>query len=377
MIEVKVICPCGTKFKFDTDPVDGRMAAPVICPRCNENQTELANQDIATKLAAAAAAAPPAVTPVTPAVPKHGPVRVGSSPSAPKPAPVLPPAKPVSPAPPSPPPVPSAGAAPATPSPPPSAKPGLQVGNKAPVAKADQTGTTPVPPPVPAGAAAVAKADDGGKGKAKPGAGSKKPSFALACLGAILGALVGTAVWVAVLYFAGIRSGYIALLVGVTAGFGAKLLGRGTSVGFGVIAAVFALFGIVGGNVLALGARVADAVSEGAAEAYEERVAMAKAVIAAKNDDEIKKAAVKELAADRSDPKTISDADLQKFKAEEMPRLKALAEGKAIRSAIESELAVQIATNLDYGAIFARMFSIGAVISWLIALGAAFRIASK
>ena len=384
MIEVKVICPCGTKFKFDTEPVDGRMAAPVTCPRCNENRTDLANLDIATKLAALAAAAPPhspshvaprappAVTPVAPVAPKPGPVRVGAVPSGSKP--VLPPAKPAAPAPPRPPAVPAAASrAPAPPAP---GQPGLPVGNKAPVAKADPEGAPPLPRPVSPDAAPVAKVDDSGEGKATAASGSKKPSFALAGVGALLGALLGMAIWVAVIIFTGIRSGYVALLVGVTAGFGAKLLGRGTSTGFGVVAALCALLGIVGGSAVALTADFAAAVTGAVESAYEARVELAKNVAKAKNDDELRKAAVRELAADRTDPKTISDADLQKFKSEEVPRLKALAEGKSLKSEVEAQLAAEIVSGFDYGEVIKRFFSIFAIISWIIALGAAFRIAS-
>lgn len=48
MVEIKVLCPCGTKFKFDTEPVDRRIAAPVQCPSCGEDATALANAQLAT-----------------------------------------------------------------------------------------------------------------------------------------------------------------------------------------------------------------------------------------------------------------------------------------------------------------------------------------
>lgn len=65
-MEVKVFCNCGAKFKFETQPVRGRMAAPVNCPVCGADATELANQVIAEKIANAPAPVAIAVTPLAP-----------------------------------------------------------------------------------------------------------------------------------------------------------------------------------------------------------------------------------------------------------------------------------------------------------------------
>jgi hypothetical protein len=65
---IKVQCPCGAKYSFDVEPVDGRMPFAVNCPACNADGAELANQVIAAQsgapklrvhIAAAAAEAPP------------------------------------------------------------------------------------------------------------------------------------------------------------------------------------------------------------------------------------------------------------------------------------------------------------------------------
>jgi outer membrane protein assembly factor BamB len=75
---IKVQCPCGAKYSFEVEPVDGRMPFAVTCPVCNADGTELANQLIAQQpvapklrvhVAAEAAEAP--VTPRTfPQAPK-------------------------------------------------------------------------------------------------------------------------------------------------------------------------------------------------------------------------------------------------------------------------------------------------------------------
>jgi hypothetical protein len=58
-MEVKVQCPCGTRYAFDIEPVYGRMPMRVNCPGCGADGTDFANEVIRQKLAAAAAAVPP------------------------------------------------------------------------------------------------------------------------------------------------------------------------------------------------------------------------------------------------------------------------------------------------------------------------------
>ena len=59
-VEIKIQCDCGTKFKFDVEPVNGMMPAPVHCPTCNADATVSANVVISqNRQAALAAPAPP------------------------------------------------------------------------------------------------------------------------------------------------------------------------------------------------------------------------------------------------------------------------------------------------------------------------------
>jgi outer membrane protein assembly factor BamB len=51
-MNIKVQCPCGAKYSFEVEPVDGRMPFPVNCPTCQADGTEAANQLIAEALAA-------------------------------------------------------------------------------------------------------------------------------------------------------------------------------------------------------------------------------------------------------------------------------------------------------------------------------------
>lgn len=46
-MELKVICQCGQKFKFDVEPVNGRMPFNVNCPVCQADGTAAANAQLA------------------------------------------------------------------------------------------------------------------------------------------------------------------------------------------------------------------------------------------------------------------------------------------------------------------------------------------
>ena len=61
-MEIKILCGCGTKYKFEVEPVNGRMPVPVQCPNCGNNGTLDANQQIAALLGHPPPATPPAAT---------------------------------------------------------------------------------------------------------------------------------------------------------------------------------------------------------------------------------------------------------------------------------------------------------------------------
>jgi hypothetical protein len=97
-MEIKILCACGTKFKFDVEPVNGRMPGPVNCPGCGADATEQANEIIRSALyppAEPLAAAPgaPAPAPVglrinRPAAPPPGEPVPAAGGEAPLPRPV-------------------------------------------------------------------------------------------------------------------------------------------------------------------------------------------------------------------------------------------------------------------------------------------------
>jgi uncharacterized protein YxjI len=50
MVEVKIQCVCGAKYKFDVEPVNGRMPAPIKCPVCGADGTAAANEGISQSM---------------------------------------------------------------------------------------------------------------------------------------------------------------------------------------------------------------------------------------------------------------------------------------------------------------------------------------
>jgi len=46
-LHLKLQCPCGARFAFEVEPVEGRMPVPVHCPVCGIDATDLANAELA------------------------------------------------------------------------------------------------------------------------------------------------------------------------------------------------------------------------------------------------------------------------------------------------------------------------------------------
>lgn len=179
-MELKLVCYCGQKYKFDVEPVNGRMPFMVNCPVCKRDGTLLANDLLAQTFAnqpadvvqtSAMAAAPPAAS----AVAGGGQLRIDR---------------------PAPPPVPAP--------------------------------SQPVPQPRASNATAPA---------AKP---VGQYNLWLGVAGAFLGAAVGIVLMYGFFAWTGFKFPLFGTGVGAMTGYGARLLARGTDNTLGVIAAVVA-----------------------------------------------------------------------------------------------------------------------------------------
>jgi hypothetical protein len=196
-MELKVVCDCGQKYKFDVEPVNGRMPFAVSCPMCGTEGTHVANQLLAQQVPAQQVAAAPALAPLPPLDPAPAPAPAsvgGLRINRPEPAPAPPPLLAASAPPP-----PLGGRAPAT----------IRPAMKAPVAQ------------------------------------SKDFSMGLGVLGAFLGSVVGGALVFGFYMWAHFRFPLSGTLIGVLAGYGARTLARGTDTTLGFIAGGISLAVIV------------------------------------------------------------------------------------------------------------------------------------
>ena len=89
MTELKVVCDCGQKYKFDVEPVNNQMPFTIACPICKADGTTKANQllqqrSVFKPVDAAPASAPPPpprrISVKPPAAPASAPVAVAAAP---------------------------------------------------------------------------------------------------------------------------------------------------------------------------------------------------------------------------------------------------------------------------------------------------------
>lgn len=317
-MELKIICPCGQKYKFDVEPVNGRMPFPVNCPVCNQDGTIKANEMLAQQLAVPP---PPPRSPIVPTITPMAPAPVSSAPPPPPIAPI------------------SAGlkinraAHPA-----PAAAPETAAASETPTSAAPAIGALR---PFAVGAAANPP---------------KPKSFRMGLLGGFIGALVGAIVYYLVFKFTGLRIKLLAVGVGALAGWLAELMGKGEgSKELGGITATLVLAGVVGAQYLvALGwwhegteARLKEVQSAYANAVVEARVVV-KAVPSG-SDSEIRQYLAKE--GDDSDtkpnPANISGEEVKDFHDNLLPEYQALASGQTTKEQYEQQHQIKIAESKE------------------------------
>jgi hypothetical protein len=211
MMELKVVCNCGQKYKFDVEPTNGRMPFVVSCPICGIDGTHLANTQLAQLPPPSMAAMPAIGTMMPPPLP------------TPPPIPVPPPVTTQQP------------------------RSGLQVNRTAPPA------ATAAPP------ALVAAAQQSRPGRPMPiGPAPAMPkylqdnvalqnnNFMLGVLGAFIGAGISIGLFVGSHILFGFNIPWITGIMGALIGFGARLMYKGTSSSLGGVCAIIAFLTILG-----------------------------------------------------------------------------------------------------------------------------------
>ena len=304
MMELKVQCDCGQKYKFDVEPVNGRMPFAVTCPICGADGTGKANailRDTIVHQIPPPRSSPP---PPPPVAPMQSSLRIGGS--------------------------------------------------------ADVPATSAPPPisPLSAAPAPLARPVTGFVPQAVPGTPSqpgRKPSFALGLLGGFLGALIGASIYYLVFKIIGysvtgfqtrLVATFLAFGVGALAGWGAEFLGSGEgSKELGLITAILVVAGVIGTQYcLALGwwhettHGFEDAVFGAIVDTAKEAV---KAVPTG-SDEEIRNYLAKDAANEdeKPDPKAVSDDDVKQFREKQLPEFQDLASGKETKDQYFAKLGI-------------------------------------
>jgi hypothetical protein len=292
MMELKVQCDCGQKYKFDVEPVNNRMPYAVACPICGADGTGKANAILQQTVVYQIPPPPSSPPPPPPPVPEPPKFRIGAQAGVPTHS-TPPPISPLS----------------ATP---------------APLSRPVKS----IVPPAATGA------------QSQPG---RKPSFALGLLGGFLGALVGATIYYVIFKVIGysvtgivtrLVATFLALGVGGLAGWGAEFLGRGDgSKELGLITAILVVAGVIGAQYfVALGWW--HQTTHGFEDAGFSMIAdSAKEVVKAiptGSDEEIRNYLAKEAAGedDKPDPKAVSDDAVKQFREKQLPEYQDLASGK-------------------------------------------------
>jgi len=292
MMELKVQCDCGQKYKFDVEPVNGRMPFTVACPICGADGTGKANAMLRETIVHQIPPPQSSPAPPTPLAPVQSSLRIGGSGGVPAPS--------------APPPISPLSAAPA------------------PLARSVTSFAAPAVPGTPS----------------QPG---RKPSFALGLLGGILGALIGATIYYLILKIIGysvtgiqtrLAGTFLAFGVGGLAGWGAEFLGRGEgSKELGLITAILVVAGIIGAQYfLALGwwHETTHGFEDAGFGAIMDTAKEAVKAVPTGSDEEIRNYLAKDAANEdeKPDPKAVSDDDVKQFREKQLPEFQNLASGK-------------------------------------------------
>ena len=325
-MEVKVQCPCGTLYKFEVEPLNGRMPGPIRCPSCGADGTPAADAVIQESLAgqAQAAVAPPVAA---------GPAAVSD-------------------------------------------KPRIRLNAPARVESAAPAPTTN--PPLPTAVAGRAPLLSGvGAAPAR----AKEPNILLGIAGAVVGGALGMLGWYFLIKATRYEIGYAAWGVGALTGVGARVLGHHGSPLLGICAGACALIAIVGGQFLAARSIVNEDFDAGAKEAYETQLAYAKEAVQAvptEADTEIRAFLASQAAKDggSANPKDITADEIQEFRKDELPKLRALANGKQGRKEFDKKMQEVRSSFIGDFMILKESLSLLTLLWLFLGVGSAYKIAS-
>ena len=350
MIELKVHCDCGQKYKFDVEPVNGQMPFSVACPICQADGTAKANA-LLQQMAVFKMVGPP------------------SAPAS-APAPIAPIASP---------PVPSK----------------LRLNISAPAGPLVAAPTAP-PPIAPVVAAGTSPPSFAGMPRlvSAPAAeqSGRQPSFSLGILGGFLGALVGGIIYYLIYNFTRVHIGYMAIGVGALAGWGANLLSKGEgSKELAGITIVCFIMAVIGAQYLVARGEWNKAVRTYQDAGYTEMLTEAKDAVKAiptGSDGEIRLYLARQNVEEGEaiKPNSVSDDDVKEFRDKELPHYQDLASGKETKEQYLARLGLDPAKMKKFqdenestfkGVFLLIMLSRAGIISLVVGAGTAYKLCAN
>jgi hypothetical protein len=332
MLEIKIQCDCGQKFKFDVEPVNGRMPFAVNCPACGLDGTPKANAIIRETLSSQPISAAPGPPPPPPLAAPQPKLRIGGTGGSTAPPPPI---------------------TPSTTAPPPIA---------------------PRPITAPGGIRPL--------GSAATAPPAVKGNSTLGVVGAIVGGIVGMFTWYFIYKATGIRFGILALGVGALTGYGSKLLGRHHSNSMGLVTAGVALLCIFGAQFMKANS-MWHTDQKAIDQAYDEELIEAKKTIAevpTGSDDEIRRYLLKQMASEgeRPDSSQITAEEIKIYHDVTWQKMKDLESGKSTKEQylqeqrkLEGEVSNTLPARIIFWISTLGIFSIFYIIA---AVGLAYRI---
>jgi hypothetical protein len=288
VMDVVVPCDCGTRFSFSVEPVNGRLpeGAELLCPNCGKDGVPLANRVIGEDLRRQ----------------QREQARKDQESAAQQPK-----------------------------------KNGWLTKKKEPQfdppAKPDPYSTSYSAPTYDPYASGVEK--NKGDGSVYQG-----PNRVRGIIGALLGGLIGAAIWAASVYYTGYEIRYVAVGVGGLAGLGSRWLGGGRDYHLGLFASACAFVAILVGVYFGAKLYTEKTISvEVATFEYETRLEHAKDATELRSQEEYKDfiAASKSTLYKPIDPATITAKEVLEFQGTELPKLRKFAAGEPTRATFIEE----------------------------------------
>jgi len=212
-----------------------------------------------------------------------------------------------------------------------------------PAAPAPSRVSRPYAAPSPAAPASARMAVLPARPAAKPKKNPGDNAFRNGVIGAAVGAVIGMIGWFLLIVGTGYSIGYAAWGVGAITGLGARIGGGEGGSKLGLIASLFAVFAIIGGQFLGVRSLAQSVLGKEAVASYQKELAYANQVVAAKSDDELKALIAQQ---DGETPSGVTDFHLQLFKQEDLPGLQSLAGGEPSQAEFVSRMQKK-ANSLD------------------------------